>query len=181
MSFLRVVDVLVSLHHRVSYLSRNKPQLLRELELAQEELLALNNGCQEFLLQIDQRASITQLATLRIEGEARRHGQLSEGFLQIRRLLGRLTQVIINQDLAHTAGFDRADRLLQLVRLFLRAHHGREAEEWEQLVSELAGDGAQGVSEEEYELVMELQECLLDFQGRASIEQHSNSKTNEEL
>jgi hypothetical protein len=34
--FLRVVDVLISLHHRVSYLSRNKPQLLRELEQAQE-------------------------------------------------------------------------------------------------------------------------------------------------
>jgi hypothetical protein len=33
--FLRVVDVLISLHHRVSYLSRNKPQLLRELEHAQ--------------------------------------------------------------------------------------------------------------------------------------------------
>jgi hypothetical protein len=33
--FLKIVDVLISLHHRVSYLSRNKPQLMRELEHAQ--------------------------------------------------------------------------------------------------------------------------------------------------
>lgn len=30
-SFFKVIEVLISLHHRVSYLSRNRPALMREL------------------------------------------------------------------------------------------------------------------------------------------------------
>jgi hypothetical protein len=41
-SFLKVIGVLISLHHRVSYLSRNKPALMRELENASQEMNYMN-------------------------------------------------------------------------------------------------------------------------------------------
>jgi len=47
-----VVDVLISLHHKVSYLSRNKPQLLKELEQAKSEINFMNTKIDEFLAQM---------------------------------------------------------------------------------------------------------------------------------
>jgi hypothetical protein len=43
----------------------------------------------------------------------------------------------------------------------------------------------EGVSEEEYQLVLQLQDCLLEYQGKLvfiqQLEQQSTTKTNEEL
>jgi hypothetical protein len=47
------VEVLISLHHKVSYLSRNKPTLMKEIENASAEIMFLNECTQSFLKQID--------------------------------------------------------------------------------------------------------------------------------
>lgn len=105
--------------------------------------------------------------------------------MQLRRHLIKMGEVIVSQDQFHTQTFDRADRLLQLVRMFMRALGGHDGAEWEQLVQSLAGDGEHAVSEEEYQLVMQLQDCLLEYQSKVifiqQLEQQSTTKTNEEL
>ncbi len=99
MVFLRVVDVLISLHHRVSYLSRNKPQLLRELEQAQEELGCLNTACESFLNQLEQE--VAEITPLCFSAEVKKHHQLSEPFLQLRRKLIKMGEIIVSQDHFH--------------------------------------------------------------------------------
>ena len=77
MCFFKVVEVLISLHHKVSYLSRNKPQLLRELELIKHELGVINGGAEGFLVQLTGEAN--SLEPIRFEVEERRsQTQLSQ-------------------------------------------------------------------------------------------------------
>lgn len=65
-SFLRVVEVLIALHHRVSYLSRKKPALLKELENACKEIGFINGRIDEFLIQMTQNTQ--QLVPLGFNG-----------------------------------------------------------------------------------------------------------------
>jgi hypothetical protein len=41
-AFMRVVEVLISLHNRVAYLSRKKPQLMKEMENIGHKLSFIN-------------------------------------------------------------------------------------------------------------------------------------------
>jgi hypothetical protein len=108
--------------------------------------VGLNAGCQLFLQQLEQE--MVEIAPIQFAAEVKKHSQLSEAFLQLRRHLIKMAEVIVSQDQFHTQSFDRADRLLQLVRLYMRALAGQaEAEEWEQLVQSLTAEGEHGVSE----------------------------------
>jgi hypothetical protein len=128
---------------------------------------------------------VAEIVPLCFAAEVKKHNQLSEVFLQLRRKLIKMAEIIVSQDQFHTQGFHRADRLAELVRLYVRAVGGQEGE-WEQMVQGAGGEGeGEGVSEEEYQLVMQLQECLLEYQSKLvfiqQLEQQSTTKTNEEL
>ncbi len=67
------------------------------------------------------------MAPLSFSAEVKKHNQLSEPFVQLRRKLIKMAEVIVSQDQFHTQGFHRADRLAELVQLYIRAVNGEAA------------------------------------------------------
>jgi signal transduction histidine kinase len=185
-AFFRTVDVLISLHHKVSYLSRNKPHLLKELEHAQEELLFINTAAFNFLEQFAQE--VHQIEPINFAAfDQRKKSQLSEHFVQLRHFLSKLAEIVIGQDEYHRQVYEKTERLIDLVVLFSKVLAGENefVEEWEEMIAALQQESEQPVSEEEGRLIAILEECL-DIQraraGGAGVQrEESAAKTNEEL
>lgn len=68
------------------------------------------------------------MAPLCFSAEVKKHNQLSEPFLQLRRKLIKMGEVIVSQDHFHNEGFQRADRIVHLIRLYVLAFGGQDGE-----------------------------------------------------
>ena len=53
---MRVAKVLLNLHQRVAYLSKQKPQLLKELEASTEHLQFVNERIDLFLMDLNHQS-----------------------------------------------------------------------------------------------------------------------------
>ncbi len=93
----------------------------------------------------------------------------------------KMSEIIVNGQQYH---HENIKRLMQFVVLFARAFtgHGESSEEWEQLVQDISNSNESQISQEEYEIIMQLQECMIEHHNKLGylqqMDQQSNTKTN---
>ena len=127
----RIVDVLLGLHNRVGYLSRRKPQLIKEFENAEQKLAFINERVEEFLTGLEQETP--QIEPLSFTGLSHKWKcQLTENFTSLQSHVTRMSEVIIRQDNFHTHDYRKFECFVGIVELFSKVMSGDEAalEEW---------------------------------------------------
>lgn len=180
-----MIGVLISLHHRVSYLSRNKPALMRELENASQEMNYMNQRVEEFLGQMGEETQ--QMVGISFGGlDERWKSQLSESFTEMQGYLLKLSDIVISQDNFHTDHYQKMERFLKIVEMFTKVLAGEPdvVEDWVALLSNIHEQKEdQTFTEEECRLLFLLDDCLTCERSRISSprQQNLSNRTNEDL